>query len=80
MNKNIFRCEDKEREEVLEMLSHYNQAINALFWLEGHSTDAESAELFEECAIKIEESAERWIGVHLDLNALENVLKGGEER
>ena len=30
MNKNIFRCENKEREEVLEMLSNYNQAINAI--------------------------------------------------
>lgn len=35
--------------------------------------------LFEKCAFAIEENAERWIGVHLDLNELEKVLKGGQE-
>lgn len=42
MNKNIFRCEGKEREEVLETLHHYNQAINAMYWLAGGCEDAES--------------------------------------
>ena len=76
MNKNIFRCEGKEREEVLEMLHHYNQAINALYALAGIVEDAQSQELFEKCAYKVETSAERWIGVHLDLNELEKSLKG----
>ena len=39
MNKNIFRCEGKEREEVLETLHYYNQAINALYWLAGGCED-----------------------------------------
>ena len=79
MNKNIFRCEGEEREEVLKTLHHYNQAINALYWLAGGCEDAESCELFEECAFAIEENAERWIGVHLDLNELEKVLRGEME-
>lgn len=79
MNKNIFRCEGKEREEVLETLHHYNQAINALYWLAGGCEDAESTALFEKCAFDIEANAERWIGVHLDLNELEKVLKGEKE-
>lgn len=76
MNKNLFRCEGKEREEVMETLHHYNQAIHALYWLAGGSEDAESMELFKECAEKIEENAERWISSYLDLEELENVLKG----
>ena len=78
MNKNIFRCEGKEREDVLATLHHYNQAINALYWLAGRCEDAESTELFEKSAFAIEENAERWIGAYLDLNELERVLKGGE--
>ena len=79
MKREIFRCEGKEREEVLETLHHYNQAISALYWLAGGCEDAESTALFEKCAFDIEANAERWIGVHLDLNELEKVLKGGEE-
>lgn len=73
---NIFRGDDKEREEVLDTLQHYNQAINALYWLAGGCADKESCELFEKCAFAIEENAERWIGQHLDLNELEKVLRG----
>ena len=57
MNKNIFRCEGKEREEVLEMLHHYNQAIKALWWLAMNCTDRDSSALFEKCAEDIEANA-----------------------
>ena len=50
-----------------------------MYGLAGGCEDAESCELFEKCAFAIEENAERWIGVHLDLNELEKVLKGGQE-
>ena len=76
MNKNIFRCEGEELEEVQAMLHYYNQAINALYALAGRCEDAQSQELFEKCAYKIEASAERLVGAHLDLNELEKSLKG----